>query len=72
MPSGKIVYGELVDSVLADLERGVMPWRKPWVVRRPTNLFTRRPYGGLNELLLTEKAERRRYTSGRRDSQKEW
>lgn len=72
MPSGKIVYGELVDSVLADLERGVMPWRKPWVVRRPTNLFTRRPYGGLNELLLTEKAERRSYTSGRRDSQKEW
>jgi antirestriction protein ArdC len=63
MPSGKVVYRDLVDTVLADLERGVMPWRKPWVVRRPTNLFTRLPYGGLNQLLLAEKAAGRGFTS---------
>jgi antirestriction protein ArdC len=34
------------------LDAGVVPWRRPWTTRGPRNLVSRRPYRGLNVLVL--------------------
>lgn len=63
MPSGREAYSAIVSAVLGQLEQGVMPWRRPWVVQRPTNLFTRKPYTGINVLALMRAAEVRGFRS---------
>jgi len=63
MPSARDTYRTLVHSIVAELERGVMPWRRPWVVERPSNLFTRKPYTGINVLALMHAAQQRGYRS---------
>jgi len=52
------VMGEIVDAVIACLERGTMPWRRPWVDGRagegaPHNAISGRAYSGINYLQLT-------------------
>ena len=44
----------VTDSILAHLERGVIPWRCPWnrTTGRPRNFHTGREYHGVNVLLL--------------------
>ena len=47
------VYEEVTNRILKALERGVAPWVKPWTgTVGPTNLVSRRPYRGVNVLLL--------------------
>ncbi len=48
------VYNIVTDRVLSLLERGVVPWRRPWrgADVQPQNLVTRRPYRGINPFLL--------------------
>src|SRR5436190_23925812 len=48
------VYDEITERVLAAMERGVAPWRRPWTVADPFNALTLRPYRGINLLLLKE------------------
>lgn len=48
---------EVTDSIVAALERGVMPWRRPWNetgmgVGLPTNASTGRAYNSGNRLIL--------------------
>jgi hypothetical protein len=47
-------YQLLTDQTIAHLERGVVPWRKPWrtSVGRPLNFHTGKPYHGVNVLML--------------------
>lgn len=47
-------YQLVTDSILAHLERGVVPWRCPWnrTTGRPRNFHTGREYHGVNVLLL--------------------
>ena len=49
------VYTIVADKILAELEKGRVPWRKPWVgnANRPCNLHSGRPYNGINALLLS-------------------
>lgn len=55
------VYEMVRDRILGALERGVAPWRCPWVGGgRPTNLVTRREYSGIN-LILTQCSGRSRW-----------
>ncbi len=63
MANGTPAYSALVDEVINMLECGEMPWRKPWVVERPRNLFTRKAYHGSNVLALTLVASKRGYVS---------
>ena len=63
MPTGPETYAALVTAILAQLERGEMPWRRPWAVERPSNIFTRRNYSGLNVLALMLAAQERGYRS---------
>ena len=44
-------YHVITDRILASLDKGDIPWRKPWTTSRPTNLDSR-PYHGINAIVL--------------------
>jgi antirestriction protein ArdC len=47
------LYQIITDQVIALLEKGVIPWQKPWQdAGMPMNLLSRRPYRGINFWLL--------------------
>jgi len=46
------VYEIVTSRILAELERGEIPWRKPWRVLPPANLISKKPYRGINVFLL--------------------
>lgn len=49
----KDVYSIVTDHIIAQLEKGVIPWRKPWTDNSiPQNLISKRPYRGINLWLL--------------------
>jgi antirestriction protein ArdC len=49
------VFDDVTSRVLAALEKGVVPWVKPWAAGTdgPTNVVSRKPYRGCNVLLLS-------------------
>lgn len=48
------VYDQITERMIALLETGNVPWRKPWNVQRglPRNFVTKKPYRGINLFLL--------------------
>lgn len=47
------VYEIVTEKIIAAMEAGVVPWRKPWNgVGGPTSLATGKPYRGINNLIL--------------------
>ena len=46
------IYSIITEKIIASLEGGVIPWRKPWVSGLPSNYITEKPYSGINLLLL--------------------
>ncbi len=59
------LYARVTDAIVADLERGVRPWTKPWSaehlagrISRPLR-HTGEPYSGINVLLLWTEAVNR-------------
>lgn len=49
------VYQIVTDQIIAKLEQGVIPWRKPWSAKRGEcahNWVSGRPYSGINAMLL--------------------
>ena len=48
------VWDVITDRIIAQLETGVVPWRKPWNARTgmPKNLKSRKAYRGINPFLL--------------------
>lgn len=63
------IYGTITNKIVAELERGTLPWRKPWSVdtlagniARPLR-FNGVPYRGLNVLLLWLAAMEAGYTA---------
>jgi antirestriction protein ArdC len=48
-------YQVITDRILALLEQGTVPWQQPWdsTLGLPRNLFSQRPYRGINIWLLT-------------------
>jgi antirestriction protein ArdC len=49
------LYKTVTEKLIAMMERGVIPWRRPWGNRSigsPTNLMTHRKYRGINVLRL--------------------
>jgi antirestriction protein ArdC len=59
------VYEQVNGRIMAALESGTAPWRKPWpaTVARPVSMATRKPYRGVNVLLTGMTALERGYTS---------
>ena len=55
MNTGVSVYRTVTNSIIADLERGVVPWVRPWKSLAspfPENVISKRRYRGVNVLLL--------------------
>ncbi|CAN7258114.1 ArdC family protein [Mesorhizobium caraganae] len=55
--SGASLYQEITDRIIAELERGTVPWVKPWGSAKadlglPSNAATGRRYSGINILIL--------------------
>jgi antirestriction protein ArdC len=47
------VYQIITDRIIQQLERGTVPWKKPWTeAGHPQNLVTKRHYTGVNTWLL--------------------
>jgi antirestriction protein ArdC len=56
------LYQVVTDKIVAALEAGTPPWIRPWsgdLERVPVNGFSRRPYRGINCILLTLEAQLR-------------
>ena len=53
LPVKKNVYDIVTDKIISLLEKGVIPWKQPWMEAGvPQNLISKRPYRGVNLLLL--------------------
>lgn len=48
------LYEKVTNTIVAALERGTVPWRKPWDsgISLPINALSNRPYRGVNVFLL--------------------
>jgi antirestriction protein ArdC len=48
------VYEQVTERMIALLEKGNVPWRKPWNVQTglPRNFVSKKPYRGINSFLL--------------------
>src|SRR5258707_10897271 len=46
------VYEIVTSRILEELERGVVPWHKPWRTLPPANLVSKKTYRGINAFLL--------------------
>ena len=46
------VYEIITDRIIAALEKGVVPWKKPFTTGLPQNLISKKPYRGINTLIL--------------------
>jgi antirestriction protein ArdC len=58
------LYQDVTNRIIAALEAGIPPWVKPWsggIETVPANAGSKRPYRGVNALLLTLEATRRGY-----------
>ena len=58
------IYDEVTARVIAEMEQGRLPWVKPWTgtgLGLPRSAATRKPYSGINILILWDAAMRRGY-----------
>ncbi len=48
------IYDQITQRIIDQLEKGTVPWRKPWQVQTglPRNLVSKKAYRGINTLLL--------------------
>jgi antirestriction protein ArdC len=59
-------YQEVTNTVLALLEKGDVPWHRPWKggsLMAPKSYSSRKPYRGINTLVLAMEAMAKGYTS---------
>ena len=54
-------YKTITDNIIKELEKGVIPWVKPWTCEIPKNCSTGRNYSGVNILALWQQAEKKGY-----------
>lgn len=47
------IYDMVTDQIIDSLEKGTVPWAKPWVGGLPMNLITKKPYRGINVFLTS-------------------
>ena len=46
------IYEMINNRIFSLLEKGEVPWRKPWVSGEPVNFITQKPYRGINPFIL--------------------
>lgn len=50
------VYNFVTQRIVRELEKGTVPWKKPWFTKK-VNYISRRPYHGINLVLLDSPGE---------------
>jgi len=50
----KVIYEEITNKIIEQLEQGAIPWVKPWRVDSSAdkNVLTQKPYQGINRIIL--------------------
>ena len=52
------IYKEVTDRIVAEMEKGIIPWEKPWIAYGNCVAHTTgKPYGLLNQMLLGRPGE---------------
>ncbi len=46
------VYQYVTERIIQKMEQGIIPWKKGWIDTPALNYVTRKPYKGINKLLL--------------------
>ena len=46
------IYSIITERIITSLEKGVVPWRKPWASSIPSNYISGKRYTGINTFLL--------------------
>jgi len=57
------IQQEITDRIIKDLGAGKLPWDKPWMSSLPRNILTKKPYRGVNVLVLMSEADQRGFKS---------
>lgn len=57
------VYDIVNKIIFAELEKGIIPWKRPWLVNFPINLASKKEYQGFNWWLLMLIQEEKNYKS---------
>jgi antirestriction protein ArdC len=47
------VYEIVTEQIIAQLEAGTAPWRRPWITSAPKNLVSGKEYRGINTFMLS-------------------
>jgi len=50
--SKKNIYEIINERIFELLEKGEIPWQKPWISGEPANFVSKRPYRGINPFIL--------------------
>jgi len=68
------IYKTVTDSIIAELEKGAIPWVKPWRVDSSAdkNFISQKPYQGINRLLLGMSSMSKGYTNPAWATFKQW
>ena len=52
------IYAEITNRMIAEMEQGIIPWRKPWMAAGAAiSHTTGKPYSLLNQMLLGRAGE---------------
>jgi antirestriction protein ArdC len=65
-----IIYSDITNRILAQLEAGVIPWRKTWTLGLPRSLGSGKDYRGINILVLGSRPYSSRYWTTYREAQR--
>lgn len=68
------LYQSVTDSIIAQLEKGAAPWVKPWKADASAdcNLVSKKPYRGINRLLLGMSSMAQGFASPQWATYKQW
>jgi antirestriction protein ArdC len=76
MPTQSEIQQQITERILDGLKKGVIPWRKPWRADKnsgsPANVISRRPYSGVNPILLDLVSMSRGYLSRHWATYQQW
>ena len=60
------IYQAITERFIEQLKRGTVPWQKPWFAVQ--NIVSRKPYRGINALILLVRRTTSRHSGSRSNS----
>ncbi len=76
MPTQVEIQKQITARIIDGLKNGIVPWRKPWRADKnsgsPANVISRRPYSGVNPILLDLVSMSRGYLSRHWGTYEQW